>query len=205
MILALGYTGIAVLMALESIILPLPSEAILPFAGFLAATGELNLWLITIAATIGSLIGSTVSYAVGRYGGRPFLARYGKYFLLHENSLAKADMWFTRYGDRTVFIGRLLPVVRHFISIPAGIARMRLTHFYAYTAAGAFLWNLLLTYTGFVLGENWTAISRFTAPFEAGLVVLVLIAILWYVYEAIRKRSETLQRLHDRGKRIIRR
>ncbi|MBR9700886.1 DedA family protein [Candidatus Woesearchaeota archaeon] len=197
----LGYPGILILMTLESIILPMPSEAILPFAGYLVSIGELNLWLVTIFATIGSLIGSCLAYAVGKYGGLPFLEKYGRYFLVDHRHLHKAHSWFAKYGDKTVFFGRLLPVVRHVISIPAGIAEMRFSSFLLYTATGAFLWNLTLTFTGYILGEHWQTITMYTAPFEGALVILVILLIAWYIFEAVEKRTQVLKRINARRAR----
>ncbi len=196
-ILVLGYPGIAFLMMLESIILPLPSEAILPFAGYLASTGLLDFWLVVVAATVGSLVGSYASYTFGRYGGRPFLREYGRYLFVHKRHLALAQRWFSRYGERVVFFGRLLPVVRHFISIPAGIARMRTRMFLMYTAMGAFVWNLILTGTGFLLAEQWERIAEYTVPLEIALVVIVFFSLVWYVGRAIERRAHVLKRLRE--------
>ena len=183
----LGYAGIFFLMTLESIILPLPSEIILPFAGYLAGTGVLSFWIVVIVATLGSLAGSIVSYAIGRYGGRHFITVYGRYFFLDTKHLEKTEAWFERYGSRVVFFGRLLPIVRYFVSFAAGMAQMELRAFALYTVAGSFLWNLLFTWIGFALGQTWERIADYTAMIEATLVVLLLIVLMASVIRAIRK------------------
>jgi membrane protein DedA with SNARE-associated domain len=192
----MSYPGIAFLMALESMIFPLPSEAVLPFAGFLISEGELNLWLVALAATVGSLIGSWVSYEIGYYGGKPFLKRWGKYFLLNETHLDWTEQWFLKYGDKTIFFSRLIPVVRHFISIPAGMTKMNRTKFFIYTFAGAFIWNLFLTWVGVLLGKEWSRITQYTKPFEIIVLIIIVGFIAWFVFKEIEKR--TLKRRANR-------
>ncbi len=149
---AVGYLGVMIAMAIESAMIPLPSELILPYAGFLVSdpsqieplTGSpWNFWIVVIVATIGNTIGSLIAYAIGAYGGRPFLERYGKYLLIRPHEIELADGFFQRHGGATVFIGRLLPIVRTFISFPAGVARMRLSTFILYSTAGAFIWSAI--------------------------------------------------------------
>src|SRR5215467_10089239 len=130
---ALGYSGIVLLMAIESACIPLPSEIIMPFSGYLVSTGELNLWGVAVAGAVGCVLGSLVAYYVGLFGGRPLVLRYGRYLLVSHHDLELADRWFARHGDITIFVGRLLPVVRTFIAFPAGVARMALGKFVAYT------------------------------------------------------------------------
>lgn len=188
-ILILGYPGIAFLMILESMILPLPSELVLPFAGYLVSQGSMNLFLVALAATIGSMIGSWISYEVGSRGGKPFLHRYGKFFLLNETHLVWTDEWFKKHGEKTIFFSRLIPVVRHFISIPAGITKMNKLRFFTYTFAGAFIWNLFLTYVGVLLGKEWTRIEQYTQPFEIFVVIILVGLIAWFIFKQVEKRT----------------
>jgi membrane protein DedA with SNARE-associated domain len=188
---AVGYAGVTLAMAIESAMIPLPSELILPYAGFLVSdprqleplTGQpWNLWIVVVVATIGNTLGSLVAYAIGAYGGRPFLARYGRYLLIRPHEIEIADSFFARHGGATVFIGRLLPIVRTFISFPAGIARMPVGRFIAYSTAGAFIWSLLLVYAGTVLGANWKGIREALQPFDLVIAVVAVIAVVLFVW-----------------------
>src|ERR1043166_3545959 len=152
---ALGYGGIVLLMAIESACIPLPSEIIMPFSGYLVYTGELNLWIVSVAGAVGCVLGSLVAYWVGMYGGRPFIEKYGRFVLISHHDLDLAERWFARYGEAIVFFSRLLPVVRTFIAFPAGVARMNLARFTLYTFLGSLPWCLGLAYVGQVLGEQW--------------------------------------------------
>jgi membrane protein DedA with SNARE-associated domain len=189
---AVGYVGVMFAMAIESAMIPLPSELILPYAGFLVSdpsqlepiTGQpWNFWIVVVVATIGNTLGSLVAYAIGAYGGRPLLERYGKYVLIRPHEIDLADEFFAKHGSATVFIGRLLPVVRTFISFPAGVARMNLPKFIIYSTAGAFLWSMLLVYAGTVLGENWTQIRHALQPFDLAIafgVVALVVGFVWW-------------------------
>ena len=188
---AVGYVGVMLAMAIESAMVPLPSELILPYAGFLVSdlsqleplTGQpWNFWIVVIVATIGNTLGSLVAYAIGAYGGRPFLERYGKYLLIRPHEIELADTFFARHGGATVFIGRLLPIVRTFISFPAGVARMRISTFIVYSTAGAFLWSCLLVYAGTVLGENWVEIREMLQPFDLAIAFGVVAAVLLFIW-----------------------
>jgi len=188
---AVGYVGVMLAMAIESAMVPLPSELILPYAGFLVSdptqlepiTGQpWNFWIVVVVATIGNTLGSLVAYAIGAYGGRPFLERYGKYLLIRPHEIELADSFFARHGGATVFIGRLLPIVRTFISFPAGVARMRISTFIIYSTAGAFIWSCLLVYAGVVLGDNWTEIRHALQPFDLAIAVAVAAAVLLFVW-----------------------
>src|SRR5678815_4590877 len=152
---ALGYSGVVLLMAIESACIPLPSEIIMPFSGYLVSRGEMNLWGVGIAGAVGCVLGSLVAYWVGMYGGRPMIEKYGKYILLSRHDLDIADRWFAKYGEAIVFVSRLLPAIRTFIAFPAGVARMNLTRFVIYTFAGSLPWCLALAYVGQKLGEQW--------------------------------------------------
>jgi membrane protein DedA with SNARE-associated domain len=153
-ILALGYPGIVVLMAIESSVLPLPSELVMPPAGYLAAKGQMNPVVAVLAGTFGSVLGALVNYALALYVGEPLLRKYGKYVLITARSLDKTEAFFRRHGEISTLIGRLLPVVRHLISIPAGVCRMRLAKFIGFTALGAGVWCAILTYLGWLIGKH---------------------------------------------------
>jgi membrane protein DedA with SNARE-associated domain len=189
---AVGYIGVMIAMAIESAMVPLPSELILPFAGFLVSdpdaieplTGQpWNFWLVVVFATIGNTIGSLIAYAIGAYGGRPFLERYGRYILIRPHEIELADRFFERWGAQTAFFSRLLPIVRTFISFPAGVARMNLGKFIVYSTAGAFIWSILLVWAGTVLGENWEDIRRILQPFDLAIAIGVVVffaGALWW-------------------------
>ena len=188
---AVGYLGVMLAMAIESAMIPLPSELILPFAGFLVSdpsqiepiTGQpWSFWIVVIVGTIGNTLGSLIAYAIGAYGGRPFLERYGKYLLIRPHEIELADHFFAKWGSQTVFFSRLLPIVRTFISFPAGVARMDLRKFIIYSTAGAFLWSILLVWAGVQLGDNWVEIRAMLQPFDLAIavgVVVLLVAFLW--------------------------
>lgn len=177
----LGYGGIVLLMAVESACIPLPSEIIMPFSGYLVSTGEMNLWLVALAGAIGCVLGSIIAYYAGAWGGRPFIEKYGKYILISHHDLNLADRWFQRHGDITIFIGRLLPVIRTFIAFPAGIARMDLWRFNLYTFVGSYIWSAGLAWIGMKLGEHWNTLGVYFHRFDAAIGVILLIAVVWYV------------------------
>jgi membrane protein DedA with SNARE-associated domain len=177
----LGYGGIVLLMAIESACIPLPSEIIMPFSGYLVSTGEMNLWLVGLAGTVGCVLGSIVAYYAGAWGGRPFIAKYGKYILISHHDLDLADRWFQRHGDITIFVGRLLPVIRTFIAFPAGVARMNLWRFNLYTFVGSYIWSVGLAWIGMKLGEHWNTLGIYFHRFDAAIGVILLIAVVWYV------------------------
>lgn len=174
---AFGYWGVAVGMAIESACIPLPSEIILPFGGYLVSIGRLEFWGTVLAGTVGGTMGSIVAYYAGLSGGRPFLKKYGRYIFFSEKEFAVAERWFQRYGEATVFFTRLLPVIRTFISLPAGIAGMPFGRFVIYTFLGSLPWSMALVYAGKVLGSNWDALSPYFHRFDLilGLGILVLL------------------------------
>jgi membrane protein DedA with SNARE-associated domain len=188
---AVGYLGVMLAMTIESAMIPLPSELILPFAGFLVSdpsqvepiTGQpWSFWIVVIVGTIGNTLGSLIAYALGAYGGRPFLERYGRYLLIRPHEIELADHFFARWGTQTVFFSRLLPIVRTFISFPAGVARMDIRKFIVYSTAGAFLWSILLVWAGVQLGDNWVEIRAMLQPFDLAIavgVVALFVAFLW--------------------------
>jgi membrane protein DedA with SNARE-associated domain len=184
-----GYWGIILLMALESATLPVPSEIVMPFAGFLVwDQGVLTLPGIILAGTIGCTLGSIAAYAVGYYAGRPLILRYGKYILISERHLVQAERWFARYGGKATFTARLLPIIRTFISLPAGISKMRFKPFVLYSFFGSLPWTATLAYVGFWLGPNWREIGSVFRGLDILVVVGVVALIIWYVY-MVRKPS----------------
>ena len=187
---SLGYFGVFFLMVLESMIFPMPSELVMPFAGFLIARGEMTFLFVMLSATLGSLIGSLISYYIGKYGGERFVLRYGKYFLLNKEHLKKTEKWFHKKGELTIFIGRFIPVVRHIISIPAGIGRMNLKKFILYTLLGAGMWNFILTYLGFVLGNNWEKIQQYSHYLSWAILIAIGIIIIYFIAKKISKKAK---------------
>ncbi|MBX4205152.1 MAG: DedA family protein [Candidatus Doudnabacteria bacterium] len=176
-----GYVGVATLMAIESAAVPLPSEVIMPFAGFVAAMGRFNLFGLALAGAIGSVIGSWLTYALGYYGGRPLVERFGKYVLITHHDLNLAERFFQKFGAWSTFIGRLLPVVRTFISVPAGISREPLGSFTIAAFAGSFIWSYFLAWLGMKLGENWHILGSFFHKFDLGFGILVSGLIIWWI------------------------
>lgn len=185
-----GYAGIVGLMAVESACIPLPSEIVLPFSGYLAAQGRLNLWWIGVAGAAGCVLGSLAAYYVGARGGRPALDRYGRYLLISRRDLERADRWFQRHGDLTVFVARLLPVARTFIALPAGVARMNLTRFVLYTFAGSLLWSLGLAWVGLELGARWNTLGAYFHRLDGVIVAGLLLGLAWYVRRHLRESRE---------------
>ena len=184
---ASGYLGVIALMAIESANIPLPSEVIMPFAGYLVYTGELNLWLVSIAGGIGCTIGSAFSWWIGKKGGRPLVERYGRYVLLSAHDLDLGEKWFKRWGNSIAFFSRLLPIVRTFISFPAGIAQVPLGRFLAYTFVGSVIWSYFLAYIGLKLGENWEHIEVYWRKFDYIILALILVGLAWWVWGHFRK------------------
>jgi membrane protein DedA with SNARE-associated domain len=188
----LGYVGVFIAMTIESAMIPLPSELILPFAGFLVAdptkiepiTGQpWSFWIVVVVATLGNTTGSLIAYGIGAYGGRPFLERYGRYLLIRHHEIELAEQWFLRWGSPTVFFSRMLPIVRTFISFPAGVARMPLGKFVLFSTLGAIPWSIALVWSGMQLGANWEQIRHALAPFDLviaiGVVGLAAVLLLW--------------------------
>jgi len=185
---SIGYVGVFLLMTAESMILPVPSEAVMPFAGFVIAEGTLG-WLgVILSATLGSVAGSLVGYAIGKYGGRPFLARFGKFILLDSQDLSATDRFFQRRGSLTIVVSRFIPIIRHLISIPAGMASMRLAPFLLFTVVGAGLWNTFLAWCGFQLQKNWGTVMRYSRWIDIGVVVLLAALIVLYVGRHVARR-----------------
>ncbi len=176
----LGYPGVALLMAIQTVAIPMPSEVIIPFAGYLAFTGRFSVPGIALAGAIGSVMGGSVAYFIGLKGGRPLVQRYGRHILISEHDLDLADKFFAKYGAAASFAGQLLPVVRSFISFPAGIARLAYWKFALYTFLGSFIWCLVLGSVGKALGENWASLrDRFHRLHTAVIAIIVISAAFW--------------------------
>lgn len=182
----MGYSGVALLMAIESACIPLPSEIIAPFAGYAVFSGRFTLWGVSLAGGIGSMLGSWLTYEIGKYGGRPFVEKYGKWVLISKHDLDIADKFFEKYGHLSTFIGRLLPVVRTFISLPAGIARVKLVPFLIYSFIGSVIWTYILAYFGMKLGENWNTLRDKLHGFDMVIVGLIVLFAVYWIYRHIR-------------------
>ena len=184
----LGYSGIVLLMAIESACIPLPSEIIMPFSGYLVSTGQMNIWAVGVAGAVGCVLGSMVAYWAGMYGGRPFIEKYGKYVLVSRHDLDMADRWFANYGEIIVFASRLLPVIRTFIAFPAGVARMNIPRFIIYTFAGSLPWCLGLAWVGQKLGEQWNkdeTLKTWFHRFDFVIGIILLLGAIWWVWRHI--------------------
>lgn len=186
---SLGYAGVAALMAIESAAIPLPSEVIAPFAGYLVFTGRFVLFWVAIAGGIGSSLGSIVTYYIGMYGGRPLIEKFGKYVLISKRDLDLADSFFAKHGSWSTFIGRLLPVVRTFISIPAGVSRVPFVKFVWFSFIGSFLWTYLLAYVGMKLGENWSTLRMRLHGFDTAIIVCIGLFVVWWVWRHFRHKD----------------
>ena len=191
---ALGYPGILLLMAIESACIPLPSEIILPFSGFLVWTGRFNIWVVALMGALGCNLGSIFAYYAGAKGGRKFLLRYGKYVLVSRQDMDMADRWFANYGQWTVFFSRLLPVIRTFIAFPAGVARMDFWKFNLYTFLGSFPWCLGLAYAGYQMGAHWQTLRIYFHKFDFVIGALLMVGAIAYIWRHWKHRvSETNQ------------
>ena len=178
---SLGYSGVVLLMAIESACIPLPSEIIMPFAGFLVFKGEMTLWGVALAGAFGCVVGSIPAYYLGMYGGRPLVEKYGKWVLISHKDLNWADQAFAKHGEIIIFIGRLLPAVRTFIAFPAGVASMNMTKFIVYTFVGSLIWCYLLALAGFKMGENWESLKQYFHEFHYVIAAGGAIFVLWYL------------------------
>jgi membrane protein DedA with SNARE-associated domain len=182
----LGYTGVMLMMAIESACIPLPSEVIMPFSGYLVATGRFGLQEVAVAGALGCLLGSYVAYYAGASGGRWFLLRYGKWVLIAPHEIELAERFFARWGAPAVFLSRLLPVVRTFIAFPAGVAKMRLLPFTIYTLAGSYLWCLALAWGGMQLGRHWDTLGPWFHRFDGVIVAIAALAAAVVLYNRVR-------------------
>jgi len=186
-----GYGGIVVLMGIESACIPLPSELIMPFAGYLVFEGNMKLFWVATAGAIGCNVGSLVAYEIGCFGGRRLVERYGGWILIGRRELDWADRFFARWGYLAVFIARLLPVVRTFIALPAGIARMPRLRFHVYTFLGSWPWCFGLAWLGMKLGENWRVVGKYLHKFDAVILVVLVVGIVWFVWSHWQNRLRT--------------
>ena len=182
-----GYLATFFLMAIESCNIPVPSEIILPFSGFLVSQKSLSFWGMVLAGSLGCVLGSDISYALGKWGGKPFLYKYGKYLLISKKDLEVSDKWFDKYGNYTVFISRILPIIRTFISFPAGIHEINFLRFNIFTFIGSFIWSYILVYLGFLAGKNWEIIRIYVEKFGWVIAGIILVVIIWYIVHKIRK------------------
>ncbi len=178
---SLGYSGVVLLMAIESACIPLPSEIIMPFAGFLVFKGEMTLWGVALDGAVGCVVGSIPAYYLGMYGGRPLVEKYGKWVLISHKDLNWADKAFEKHGEIIIFIGRLLPAVRTFIAFPAGVARMNMTKFVVYTFVGSLIWCYLLALAGFKMGENWESLKVYFHEFHYVIAAAGAVFVVWYL------------------------
>jgi membrane protein DedA with SNARE-associated domain len=190
---ATGYAGVAILMGIESACIPLPSELIMPFAGYLVFTGTMKLFWVATAGAIGCNLGSLVAYEIGCYGGRPLVERYGRWILLSRRELDWADRFFLRWGYLAVVIARMLPVVRTFIALPAGIARMPRARFHIYTFLGSWPWCLALAYFGMKMGEHWRELGKYLHKFDVVIVAVLGIGFIWFVWSHWQNRIRTAE------------
>jgi len=188
-----GYPVVFLFIMLESTLVPIPSELVMPFAGFMASKGEFSLPVILVINSVGALVGSGLCYAIGVVGGKPFLVNYGKYFLVREHDIVRTEAFFAKHGEKTILIGRFLPVIRHVISVPAGIARMPLPGFFLQTFLGSTIWGGVLILLGYYVGANWEVLSSTLKRVDhviAAILVLALVAL--GIRFVVRRRRERL-------------
>ncbi|MEI7961864.1 MAG: DedA family protein [archaeon] len=187
----IGYFGVFLLMIAESTLLPIPSEAVLPFAGYLIAQGTMDFWITLIIATIGTIIGASISYFIGKFIGQAAIAKWGKYIFIQEEELDNAKEWFKAHGEKTIFICRFIPAIRHVISLPAGAADMHFKKFVLYTTAGGAMWNAILLIVGMQLKQNWNTLIQYSTILDAIVIGAVIIVIIWFFSKQIRKNNKT--------------
>ncbi|MDI6807856.1 MAG: DedA family protein [Candidatus Eisenbacteria bacterium] len=185
-----GYAGIGLCMTIESACIPLPSEIIMPFSGYLVHLGRFTLLGVSLAGAIGCTVGSIIAYLAGKLLGRPFLEKYGRYVLISKKDISIADRWFTKHGDATVFFSRLLPVIRTFISFPAGVAKMNVPRFLIYTFVGSFPWCLALAYAGMLLGQNWETLRTYFRGADYIIAIVVIVAFVWWLTRHLKALKE---------------
>ncbi|MGC8646048.1 MAG: DedA family protein [Thermoplasmata archaeon] len=184
-----GYLGIFVLMTLESAMLPLPSEVIIPFSGYLAYLNYLNIYLVILFSSLGGLAGSLIAYYIGYFGGRELIIKYGRYFFIYEEDLMRAEKWFNKYGPESVFIARLVPVIRGFISLPAGIGNMNVLRFSFYTFTGTIIWSAILAYSAYILGSRWTILIDIISSMDPIIIVIAILILIYIIYKIYRNKK----------------
>jgi membrane protein DedA with SNARE-associated domain len=186
----MSYPGIFFLMILESALIPIPSEIIMPFSGFLASTGKLNYIGVVLAGSFGNLVGSILTYYLGINVGRKVILKYGKYIFFKKKHLELTENLFNKYGDRVSFVGRLLPGIRTYVSLPAGIGKTKFTKFVIYTFTGSIIWNSMLTYVGMKLGSNWKNIDKYSIYLDILAVIAIAVFLIWFLYNSRRKSKD---------------
>ncbi|MDP9426436.1 MAG: DedA family protein [Actinomycetota bacterium] len=184
---SLGYLGLALLLIAENLFPPIPSEIVLPLAGFLVGRGDLNLWGALVAATTGSVLGAVVLYSLGRWGGRRLVLRYGSWLRVDEDKLDRAEGWFRRYGDVLVLFARIVPIARSIVSIPAGTAKMPLVRFVVLTSIGSAIWNALLIGTGMILGANWSMVQNWVGSYSNAVLILAAVGAAYLLLRYFRR------------------
>lgn len=187
----IGYPGVFISVFLESFFAPIPSEIILPFSGFVASTGKMDLVFVIVIATVAAYLGSLPFYFIGKWGEKPvinFINKYGKYLFIQQKDVDKVFGAFDKYGKGVVFFGRFIPMIRTLISFPAGVAKMQFARFSMYTLFGSLTWNILLTYAGYQLGDHWSVVSKWIEKYQNVILVLIIIAVLLYIIRGIKSR-----------------
>ena len=188
-----GYLGVFVLMVLESMVAPVPSELVMPFAGFLVADGKLNLWLVIFVSGLASVTGSLISYAFAYFGEKELVHRFGKFVFLDKDELEWTEQWFRKRGSITIFFSRFIPVIRHLISIPAGLGRMNLKRFILFTAVGATAWNTFLLWVGMQLRERWDVVHKYSNQLDVFIVAAIIMAVAYYAYRHVKRHRKAPQ------------
>lgn len=188
-----GYLGVFILMSLESMVAPVPSELVMPFVGFLVADGTLNLWLVILVSTLASLTGSLISYFVAYFGEKELIHKFGRFVFLDKGELDWTQKWFEKRGSITILISRFIPVIRHLISIPAGLAKMDLKKFVLFTAVGATAWNTFLLYVGMQLRERWEIVHKYSSQLDILVVAVVILAVAYYAYRHVKRHRKAKQ------------
>ncbi len=189
----MAYLGIFVLMTLESMIAPVPSELVMPFAGFLVADGKLNMWLVILVSSLASITGSLISYFVAYFGEKELIQHFGKLMFMDEEELEWAQRWFQKRGSITILISRFIPVIRHLISIPAGLAKMDLKRFILFTAVGATVWNTFLLWVGMQLRERWDLVHKYSNQLDVLVIILLVAGVTYYAYRHWKKHRKAKQ------------
>lgn len=183
----MGYVGIALLIAAENVFPPIPSEAVLPAAGFISTEGKFSAPLVVVASSVGALIGAYILYFIGKFANNRFLhtllAKYGRYVLMEEDDLDKSEEWFKKHGEPSILFGRMVPLVRSLISVPAGYVGMPLWKFTIYTTIGSAIWNIILVYAGVLLGENWEVVGTYVSEFQHVVLAIILLVGLFFIYK----------------------
>jgi membrane protein DedA with SNARE-associated domain len=185
-----GYITVFAAMVMESMVFPVPSEAVMPFAGFLIAEGKFTFFWVVLISTLGSLVGSLISYAIGYFCEKSVIHKYGKFFFLDKEELDATEKFFNKYGEATIFVSRFIPVIRHLISIPAGFAKMDLMKFYIFTALGAGLWNAFLAYCGYSLKNNWGTIMKYSKVVDVIVLAALIMLLCYFVYKHIKRHQK---------------